>query len=193
MKNKIDLCRCQWVQKGNALSESYHDEEWGVPVHDDLKHFEFLVLEGAQAGLSWQTILNRREGYRQAFVHFDPKKVAKFDDTKIEALIKDERIIRNRLKIVSAVNNAKLFLEIQKEFGSFDVYIWQFVNGKPIQNAWKSIKQIPTETTESQALSKDLKKRGFKFVGPTVIYAHMQAIGLVNDHTVDCFRYSQLN
>jgi DNA-3-methyladenine glycosylase I len=184
--------RCKWVQPGNKLSESYHDTEWGVPIHNDRKHFEFLILEGAQAGLSWQTILNRREGYRKAFASFDPAKVAKFDDAKIAELLTCEEIIRNKLKIMSAISNAKYFLEIQKEFGSFDNYIWQFVNGKTIQNHRKTIKDIPAETQESRELSRDLKKRGFKFVGPTVMYAHMQAVGLVNDHTVDCFCYKAL-
>lgn len=186
---KSDKCRCTWVQEGNKLYEDYHDNEWGIPVHDDRKHFEFLILEGAQAGLSWLTILKRREGYREAFANFDPKKVAKYDQAKIEQLMQDEGIIRNRLKITSAVINAKCFLEVQKEFGSFDAYIWQFVNNKPIKNHWKNIKEIPCVSQEAQALSKDLKKRGFKFVGPTIIYAHMQAIGMINDHTVDCFRY----
>lgn len=189
---KIKKQRCQWVPEGNELYEAYHDEEWGIPVHDDRKHFEFLILEGAQAGLSWLTILRRREGYRKAFANFDPKVVAKFSEEKIEELLQNADIIRNRLKVVSAVVNAKCFLEVQKEFGSFDKYIWQFVNGKTIQNHRKSIKEVPAETKESQALSKDLKKRGFKFVGPTIIYAHMQAIGLVNDHTCDCFRYGDL-
>lgn len=179
--------RCQWVVEGNELYENYHDSEWGVPVHDDRKHFEFLILEGAQAGLSWLTILKRREGYRKAFANFDPKKVAVFDENTVERLLKDEGIIRNRLKVASVINNAKCFLEVQKEFGSFDAYIWSFVGGKPIQNHWKSIEEIPAETKESKALSKDLIKRGFRFVGPTIIYAHMQATGLVNDHTVDCF------
>jgi DNA-3-methyladenine glycosylase I len=174
------------------LYQQYHDKEWGVPVHDDHKHFEFLILEGAQAGLSWITILKRREGYRQAFAHFDPKKVAKFDAAKIKELLADEGIIRNRLKVESAVTNAKHFLEIQKEFGSFDTYVWQFVDGKPIQNKWKTSAQVPPETKESKALSADLRKRGFKFVGPTVMYAYMQAIGMVNDHTADCFRAKPL-
>ena len=187
-----NVCRCAWVEEGNTLYETYHDTEWGVPVHDDRKHFEFLILEGAQAGLSWLTILKRREGYRRAFADFNPVKVAQFDEEMIEKLIGCEEIIRNRLKIVSAVNNAKLFLEIQKEFGSFDRYIWQFVGGKPLQNKRKSIKEVPPESVESMALSKDLKKRGFKFVGSTIMYAHMQATGLVNDHTVDCFRHQQL-
>lgn len=183
--------RCQWVPEGNTLYEAYHDTEWGVPVHDDRKHFEFLILEGAQAGLSWITILKRREGYRKAFADFDPKVVAGFDEKKVTELLQFEGIIRNKLKIRSCINNAKLFLEIQKEFGSFDKYIWSFVDGKPIQNKRKSIKEVPAETEESRALSKDLKKRGFTFVGPTVIYAHMQATGLVNDHTRDCFCYKK--
>lgn len=185
------ISRCAWAQ-GNTLYETYHDTEWGVPVHDDNKHFEFLILEGAQAGLSWLTILKRREGYRKAFANFKPEEVARYDEAKINALIQDEGIIRNRLKIVSAVMNARYFLEIQKEFGSFDAYVWSFVGGKPAQNTWKSIKEIPVESKESIALSADLRKRGFKFVGPTVIYAHMQATGLVNDHTIDCFRHAEL-
>jgi DNA-3-methyladenine glycosylase I len=191
-KKTSTLKRCDWVSAGNELYETYHDQEWGVPVHDDRKHFEFLILEGAQAGLSWLTILKRREGYRKAFANFDPKKVAKYDEAKIEELMQCTDIIRNRLKIISAVNNAKLFLEIQKEFGSFDKYIWGFVKGKTLQNQRKSMREVPPETEESRALSKDLRKRGFKFVGPTVIYAHMQALGLVNDHTVDCHRYCEL-
>lgn len=186
------ILRCQWVQADNKLYEAYHDSEWGVPTHDDRKHFEFLILEGAQAGLSWLTILKRREGYRKAFANFDPEKVARFDEAKIAQLLNCDEIIRNRLKVTSAVTNAQHFLEIQEEFGSFDKYIWQFVNGKTIQNRWNSVKEIPAETKESKALSIDLKKRGFTFVGPTVIYAHMQAVGLVNDHTVDCFRYREL-
>lgn len=186
------IIRCPWVQKGNELYELYHDEEWGVPVHDDQKHFEFLTLEGAQAGLSWLTILKRREGYRQAFANFNPHLIAQFDEIKAQELLSFAGIIRNKLKIASVINNAKLFLKVQKEFGSFDHYIWNFVGGRPIQNTWRSLTEIPAETKESQALSKDLKKRGFKFVGPTVMYAHMQATGLVNDHTVDCFRYCEL-
>jgi DNA-3-methyladenine glycosylase I len=191
-KKSSTLKRCDWVSTGNELYETYHDQEWGVPVHDDRKHFEFLILEGAQAGLSWLTILKRREGYRKAFANFDPKKVAKYDEAKIEELMQCTDIIRNRLKIVSAVNNARLFLEIQKEFGSFDKYIWSFVKGKTLQNQRQSMREVPPETEESRALSKDLRKRGFKFVGPTVIYAHMQAMGLVNDHTVDCYRHCEL-
>lgn len=183
--------RCTWSE-GDTLMQEYHDKEWGVPNHDDRKHFEFLILEGAQAGLSWITILKRREGYRKVFCNFDPVKVSRFDHKKVQELLQFEGIIRNRLKIEGAVNNAKHFLEIKKEFGSFDKYIWQFVNNKPILNHRKSTKEIPAQTKESQALSKDLVKRGFKFVGPTVMYAHMQALGLVNDHTMDCFRYKVL-
>lgn len=168
---------------------AYHDNEWGEPRHSDTQHFEFLILEAAQAGLSWLTVLKRREGYRKAFSNFDPKKVAKYDKKKIETLLKDPGIIRNRLKVESAVHNAKLFIQVQKEFGSFDKYIWGFVNGKPIKNTWKDSKQIPATSKESDALSKDLKKRGFKFVGSTVLYAHMQAVGMVNDHLKHCFRY----
>lgn len=191
MQSSTEIQRCPWVPAGDALYQCYHDEEWGIPVHDDRIHFEFLILEGAQAGLSWSTILKRRAGYRKAFANFDPKKVAQFDEAKMEELLHDEGIIRNRLKILSAVNNAKLFLEIQKEYGSFDRYIWQFVKGKTIHNHWKSLREIPSESEESRALSADLRKRGFKFVGPTVMYAHMQATGLVNDHTTDCYCYQK--
>lgn len=184
--------RCQWVPAGHELYEAYHDTEWGVPVHDDHKHFEFLILEGAQAGLSWLTILKRREGYRKAFANFDPEKVAKYDDKKIASLLSNEEIIRNKLKIASSIHNAKLFLQIQKEFGSFDKYIWKFVGEKTLQNRRKSIKEVPPETEESRLLSTDLRQRGFKFVGPTVMYSHMQATGLVNDHTIDCFCYQRL-
>lgn len=184
--------RCGWVGIGKPFYEHYHDTEWGVPVHDDGKHFEFLVLEGAQAGLSWETILKRREGYRKAFCGFDPKKVAKLTDAQLEKILKDPAIIRNRLKIFSARKNAIAFLEIQKEFGSFDAYIWRFVGGKPKINAPKTLKDIPPRSAESDALSKDLKKRGMSFVGSTIIYAHMQATGLVNDHIVGCFRYKRV-
>jgi len=180
--------RCPWCLKFDQYI-AYHDQEWGVPVHDDLVHFEFLILEGAQAGLSWSTILKKREGYRKAFAGFDPQKVARFSDTKIEKLLLDPAIVRNRLKIKAAVNNARRFLEVQKEFGSFDRYIWTFVKGVPIVNKRETLNQIPPTSKESDALSKDLIRRGFKFVGSTVIYAHMQACGLVNDHLVDCFRY----
>lgn len=187
------LCRCWWAKDGNDLYQAYHDNEWGTPVHDDRIHFEFLILEGAQAGLSWITILKRREGYKKAFANFDPAIVAKYDEKKREQLLNNPEIIRNKLKIASAIKNAQLFLDIQKEFGSFDRYIWQYVGGKPIQNTWKSKNEVPSESVESKNLSKDLKKRGFKFVGSTIMYAHMQATGLVNDHTTDCFRHSQYN
>jgi DNA-3-methyladenine glycosylase I len=185
--------RCEWAAGQFEEYIRYHDEEWGVPVHDDKTHFEFLILEGAQAGLSWSTILKRREGYRSAFAGFDPEIVAAFDEQKIEELLQFEGIIRNRLKVQSAVTNAQKFLEIQEEFGSFDAYIWQFVNGKPVINHWNSLKEVPATTRESDALSKDLKKRGFKFTGSTIMYAYMQACGLVNDHTTDCFRHSVLS
>jgi DNA-3-methyladenine glycosylase I len=182
--------RCPWCLKFDEYIR-YHDEEWGKPVHDDRIHFEFLILEGAQAGLSWSTILKKRAGYREAFAEFDPKKVARFTEAKIEKLLLNPGIVRNRLKIKAAVNNAKRFLEVQQEFGSFDKYIWSFVKGKPILNRWKTLKEVPATTQESDTLSKDLIKRGFKFVGSTVIYAHMQACGLVNDHLVDCWKYKR--
>jgi DNA-3-methyladenine glycosylase I len=171
---------------------AYHDKEWGVPVHDDKLLFEFLILEGAQAGLSWSTILNKRDNYRRAFDRFDPRKVAKYDARKIKQLLADAGIVRNRLKINAAVQNAKAFLAVQKEFGTFDEYIWRFVGGKPIRNGWSSHKKIPARTAESDAMSKDLLKRGFKFVGSTICYAFMQAVGMVNDHTRDCFRSKQV-
>ena len=183
--------RCGWCLKFDDYIK-YHDEEWGRPVHDDRIHFEFLILEGAQAGLSWSTILKKREGYRKNFADFDPVKVARFTPAKVERILKDPAIIRNRLKVNAAVNNAKQFLEIQKEFGSFDKYIWSFVGHKPIINKRKTLKHVPATTKESDALSKDLISRGFKFVGSTVIYAHMQACGLVNDHLVDCWKYKEL-
>lgn len=189
MSNKM---RCQWAKGSFEAYEKYHDEEWGLPVHGDTKHFEFLILEGAQAGLSWATVLKKRAGYRKAFANFDYKKVAKYDEAKMEALILNPDIIRNRLKVKSAITNANCFIEIQKEFGSFDAYIWQFVGGKPIINKRGSMSEIPATTKESDALSKDLKKRGFKFVGSTIMYAHMQACGLVNDHTTDCYRYKEV-
>lgn len=170
----------------------YHDTEWGVPVHDDRKHFEFLLLEGAQAGLSWSIVLRKREGYRRAFKDFDPARVARFTDKRIEKLVSDPAIIRNRMKIEAAVRNAKAFLAIQKEFGSFDAYCWRFVGGRSRQNRWKTMRQIPATSPESDAFSKDLKRRGFAFVGSTVIYAHMQAVGMVNDHLVDCFRFREV-
>lgn len=183
--------RCPWPGK-DEMYIKYHDEEWGVPVHDDRKHFEFLVLEGAQAGLSWATILKRRENYRKAYDNFDPAKVAKYDETKVAELLANAGIIRNRKKIESSINNARLFLEVQKEFGSFDNYIWSFVDHKPVINSWKTLSELPAKTELSDRISKDLKKRGFSFVGSTIIYAHIQAIGLVNDHLVSCFRYREL-
>ncbi len=186
-----EVVRCAWA-KGD-LSLRYHDEEWGAPAHDDRTLFEFLILEGAQAGLSWSTILNKRENYRKAFVGFDPRRVARYDRRKIQQLLRDPGIVRNRLKIASAVQNAKAFLRLQEELGSFDRYIWQFTGGTPRINAWRSPKQVPARTTESDAMSKDLKHRGFKFVGSTICYAFMQAVGMVNDHVVDCFRYKDLS
>jgi DNA-3-methyladenine glycosylase I len=186
----MEKSRCPWCLSFDQYIQ-YHDQEWGVPVHDDKIHFEFLVLEGAQAGLSWSTILKKREGYRNAFADFNPTKVAKFTETRLEKILLDPSIVRNRLKVYAAVNNAKRFLEIQKEFGSFDKYIWRFVNNKPIVNIRKTLRDIAPTTTESDALSKDLIKRGFKFVGSTVIYAHMQACGLVNDHLESCFRFKE--
>jgi DNA-3-methyladenine glycosylase I len=181
--------RCGWAR--NEVSIPYHDDEWGVPVHDDLRWFEFLILEGAQAGLSWDTILRKRENYRRAFRGFDPRVVAKFDRRKAASLLTDEGIVRNRLKIESAIVNAKAFVAVQKEFGSFDAFVWKFVGGRPRVNAWRAMKQLPVSTAESDAMSKALKARGFKFVGSTICYAMMQATGLVNDHLVDCFRYSR--
>lgn len=191
MAKTKEIKRCNWCGT-NPLYVKYHDKEWGVPVYNDRLLFEFLVLEGAQAGLSWITILKRRKGYFEAFDRFDVQKVAKYGKRKITSLLKDPGIIRNRLKIHSAVNNAKAFIKVQEEFGSFSKYQWQFVKGKPIQNSWKSMKQLPATTKISDSFSKDLKKRGFSFVGSTIIYAHMQAVGMVNDHTVDCFRYKQV-
>ena len=181
--------RCAWAQ--TPLSIAYHDEEWGVPVHDDRLLFEFLILEGAQAGLSWSTILKKRENYRRAFAGFDPRKVARFDASRKRKLMKDDGIVRNRLKIESTVSNARAFLAVQKEFGSFDRYLWQFVGGEPIRNSRKG-KDIPARTPESDALSKDLQRRGFRFVGTTICYAFMQAVGMVNDHLVSCYRYREL-
>lgn len=185
------VTRCAWAN--NELAIRYHDEEWGVPVHDDRMLFEFLVLEGAQAGLSWDTILKKREHYRTAFDDFDPKRVARYTPRKIERLLTDTGIVRNRLKVESAVKNAKAFLAVQKEAGSFDAYVWQFVGGRPRRNRRRSLKQVPARTAESDALSKDLKKRGFSFVGSTICYAFMQATGMVNDHVQSCFRYAQLD
>jgi DNA-3-methyladenine glycosylase I len=183
--------RCAWPGE-NPLMIEYHDREWGVPAHDDRQHFEFLVLEAAQAGLSWAIVLGKREGYRRAFSQFDPAKVARFDTRRIERLMLDAGIIRNRQKIEAAIKNARRFLEVQEEFGSFDAYCWQFVGGRPKRNRWKSASEIPATTPESDAFSKDLKQRGFSFVGSTVIYAHMQAVGMVNDHVTGCFRYREL-
>ena len=186
------MTRCRWADNGTPLYVAYHDDEWGVPQHDDRVLFELLILEGAQAGLSWSTILNKRENYRKAFSRFDVRKVAKYDKARIATLLKDPGIVRNRLKVESAVVNARACLDVQKEFGSFDAYIWQFVGGKPRRNAWTSHEQVPAFTAESDAMSKDLKRRGFKFVGSTILYAFMQATGMVNDHTVDCFRWKPL-
>jgi DNA-3-methyladenine glycosylase I len=188
--NAKPLIRCAWASNSDLMIR-YHDEEWGAPVHDDRMLFEFLILEGAQAGLSWSTILNKRQNYRKAFDRFDPKRVAKYDRRKIRQLLRDPGIVRNKLKIASAVENAKAFLRVREEFGSFDRYIWQFVGGKPRVNSPRSLKQVPARTAESDAMSKDLKKRGFNFVGSTICYAFMQAVGMVNDHVVDCFRYKQ--
>jgi DNA-3-methyladenine glycosylase I len=183
--------RCGWARP-TAVYLAYHDEEWGVPVHDDRTLFEFLVLEGAQAGLSWETILNKRPAYRRAFDRFDPRRVASFDRARVKALLADAGIVRNRLKIESAITNARAFLEVQREFGSFDRYVWGFVGGAPKRNAWTSLKEIPPRTMESDTLSQDLKKRGFRFVGSTICYAFMQATGLVNDHVTTCFRYREV-
>ena len=185
------LKRCEWAGS-DPLYVHYHDTEWGVPVYDDRKLFEFLLLEGAQAGLSWITILKRREGYRRAFADFNPEKVARFTQKKIDKLLHDPGIIRNRLKVVSAIDNAKAFLKVQEKFGSFSDYQWRFVDGKPIQNSFNSLAELPAKTSISEAFSKDLKKRGFTFVGPTIVYAHMQAVGMVNDHVADCFRHQQV-
>jgi DNA-3-methyladenine glycosylase I len=179
--------RCPWAK--GELYVRYHDEEWGVPVHDDRTLFEFLILEGAQAGLSWSTILNKRDNYRKAFDRFDPERVARYDRRKIHQLMRDPGIVRNQLKIASAIANAKSFLRVQEEFGTFDAYIWQFVEGKPIRNSWKSLGQVPARTSQSDTISKDLKRRGFNFVGSTICYAFMQAVGIVNDHLVECFCY----
>jgi DNA-3-methyladenine glycosylase I len=184
--------RCTWVSVDDPLMVEYHDREWGVPVHDDRRHFEFLVLEAAQAGLSWSIVLKKREGYRRAFSEFDPAKVARFTDKRVEKLILDPAIIRNRMKIEAAIRNARALLAIQEEFGSFDAYCWRFVDGRPKVNRRKVMREIPATSPESDAFSKDLKRRGFSFVGSTIVYAHMQAIGMVNDHVVDCFRYREI-
>jgi DNA-3-methyladenine glycosylase I len=183
--------RCKWAGK-DPIYIAYHDTEWGVPLHDDRKLFEFLLLDGAQAGLSWITILKKRRNYRQAFDHFHPQKIARYDSSKVNQLLSNPGIIRNKLKIEAAVQNARSFLSIQKEFGSFDAYIWQFVGGRTRKNRWKTISEIPSYSDESKTMSNDLKERGFKFVGPTICYAFMQASGMVNDHTLDCFRYNEV-
>ena len=182
--------RCEWASSKNPLYLAYHDKEWGKPVRKDQKLFEFLILEGAQAGLSWETILNRRENYCKVFKGFNPEKLAKLTDRQLEKVLKDPGIIRNRLKVYSVRTNARAYLEVRKEFGTFSKYLWSFVGGQPIKNKWKKLSQVPANTPESDAMSKDLKKRGFKFVGSTICYAFMQATGMVNDHTVDCFRYT---
>jgi DNA-3-methyladenine glycosylase I len=189
MSPKKERNRCAWSAAGNDLYIEYHDEEWGVPVHEDRTHFEFLILEGAQAGLSWATILNKREAYREAFDDFDPARVARFSEKRVAKLLENPGIVRNRLKVQAAVANARAFLEVQEEFGSFDRYVWPFVGGRPLVHRRKSMKEVPATSPESDALSRDLKKRGFKFVGSTILYAHMQAVGMVNDHEVGCFRY----
>ena len=186
------LKRCDWVNVNDPLYVAYHDIEWGVPVHEDRLIFEYLILEGMQAGLSWSTVLRKRENFRQAFDHFEPGIIAAYNENKVEELMNNAGIIRNRLKILAAIGNAQAFLATQAEFGTFDAYIWQFVEGKPKVNSWQELREIPAKTAESDLLSKDLLRRGFKFVGSTIIYAHMQATGMVNDHTVDCFRYAEL-
>jgi DNA-3-methyladenine glycosylase I len=183
------VTRCEWATGGSEAMVAYHDEEWGVPSHDDVHLFEMLTLEGAQAGLSWSTILNKRQGYRRAFVGFDPASVARFGPKDVERLLADPDIVRNRLKVESTVNNAARVLEAQEELGSFDAYLWAFVDGEPIVNQWRILSELPAETDLSKSLSKDLKRRGFRFVGPTAIYAFMQTVGMVDDHTIDCFRY----
>ena len=182
--------RCEWAR--TDLSVAYHDREWGVPLHDDRRLFEFLILEGAQAGLSWETILKKRSAYRKAYDRFDPKKVARYDRRKVARLLADEGIVRNRLKIGASIDNARAFLEVREEFGTFDAYLWELVGGKPKRNRWKKLAEIPARSPEGDALSKDLKARGFRFVGPTICYAFMQAVGMVNDHVVSCFRYRKL-
>ena len=183
--------RCEWANR-SELEQSYHDKEWGVAIHDDRSLFEFLVLEGAQAGLSWSTILRKREGYRKAFDNFDVQKISQYSENDVSRLLANSEIIRNRLKINATITNARAFLQVQEQLGGFDHYIWQFVNGRPIQNSWKKMSDIPSSTPESEAMSKDLRKRGFKFVGSTICYAFMQAVGMVNDHVVSCFRYEEL-
>ena len=192
MRADMALQRCPWLNLDKPDYVAYHDREWGVPVHDDRKHFEFLTLESAQAGLSWYTVLRKRANYRQAFAEFDPAKVARFNPAKIEQMLQDPGLIRNRRKISAAVENARHFLAVQDEFGSFSAYIWRFVDGEPIVNGFRTLADLPATSRESDALSKDLKSRGFKFIGSTVIYAHMQATGMVNDHVLDCFRRGQI-
>ena len=184
--------RCKWVTDFEPYKK-YHDEEWGVPAHDDGKLFELLILEGAQAGLSWLTVLKKRENYRRAFDGFDAEKIAAYDSKRVERLMEDKGIIRNRLKIKAAIENARAFLKVREEWGSFDAYLWQFAGGKPKQNSWRTMEEVPSKTAEADAMSKDLARRGFRFVGPTICYAFMQAIGMVNDHTTDCFRYAELS
>ena len=184
------MTRCEWAR--TDLSIAYHDREWGVPLHDDRRLFEFLILEGAQAGLSWETILRKRPAYRKAYDRFDPKKVARYDRRKVARLLADEGIVRNRLKIGASIDNARAFLEVREEFGTFDAYLWELVGGKPKRNRWKKLAEIPARSPEGDALSKDLQARGFRFVGPTICYAFMQAVGMVNDHVVSCFRYREL-
>jgi DNA-3-methyladenine glycosylase I len=191
MDDATGLTRCPWATS-DPLYRAYHDREWGVPVHDDQRLFEFLTLEGAQAGLAWITILRKREGYRRAFAGFDPEAVARFDAAKVAELLADPGIVRNRLKVESTVGNARAFLQVREEFGSFAAYMWRFVDGRPRQNAWRTLAEIPASTPESAAFSRDLKQRGFRFVGTTICYAHMQAVGMVNDHLVDCFRWREL-
>ena len=191
MDDNATINRCAWVGS-DPLSRAYHDEEWGVPVHDDRLLFEFLILEGAQAGLSWITILRKRAAYRAAFAGFNPEAVARFDGAKVAELLSNPGIVRNRLKVESAISNARAFLAVQEEYGSFDAYQWRFVDGRPIRNTWKNLQEIPATTPVSDAMSRDLKRRGFRFVGSTICYAHMQAVGMVNDHTVDCFRWREV-
>ena len=192
-KTGVELSRCEWARGDDPLMIAYHDEEWGVPVHDDYKLFEFLILEGAQAGLSWSTVLKKRERYREVFAGFDPERIARYRAARIERLLRDPGIIRNRLKVESAVRNAKAAIAVQREFGSLDAYLWRFVGGRPLVNRFTSLAEIPAMTEASDAMSKDLKRRGFNFVGSTICYAFMQAVGMVNDHTVDCFRYPAIS
>jgi DNA-3-methyladenine glycosylase I len=187
----MTLTRCPWSLGVDADYRRYHDDEWGVPVHEDATHFEFLILEGAQAGLSWSTVLRKRAGYRRAFADFDPQRVARFNSRSVERLVADPGIIRHRQKIVAAIDNARRFLDVQEAFGSFDAYVWRFVDGEPIRNRWKTQSAVPATTPQSDSLSKDLRSRGFRFVGPTIIYAHMQATGLVNDHLIGCYRHAE--